>query len=250
MLSSLILLLVAAVITGIFCGATGVGGILMIPSLTLFGGMDIHESVATALFAFIFFGIQATWLYAKRGSVDWRITIPVCIGSIFFGILGAWLNSIIDARPLTIMIALLVIVAGLNILRPAREKATVRRDGRSRNEQFALLAVGAASGLGSGLTGAGGPLFSVPLMLLLGFPVLTSIATSQVLVFVSSASATVGNLAYGTINFMTALWIIPALFLGMWIGVKIAHRAKVEHLKNVVAAFCIMLGAMMLFGIR
>ncbi len=250
MLHSTAFLLLAAVVVGLFWGATGVGGILMVPLVKFFGAMDIHESVATVLFAFIFVSIQATWLYARHGSVDWKITLPVCVGSVFSGAFGAWLNSIIDARPLTILIAVLVIVAGLSILRHARAASGPHRDGRSPNEQLVLLAVGAAAGLGSGLTGAGGALYSVPLMLLLGFPVLKSAAAGQVLAIVSCTSASVGNLAYGTIDFAVALWIVPALFLGMWVGVKVAHRARIEHLKRFVAGFCILLGALMLYGIR
>lgn len=247
-MSSALLLLIVAVVTGVFCGSVGVGGILMIPSLMLLGGMTVHEAVGTALFAFVFFGMQGAWLYARRGSVDWALTVPVCAGSFFFGMVGAWLNSIIDARPLAIAIALLVMVAGLNILRPATRNAAARRDARSRAARWELLGVGAVSGVGSGLTGAGGPIFSVPLMLLRGFPVLPTIATGQVLVVVASASATLGNLAYGSIDYWTALWIIPALFLGMWIGVELAHRVRVDQLKALVAAFCIILGAAMLYG--
>lgn len=113
-----------------------------------------------------------------------------------------------------------------------------------------LLGIGVLSGFASGLTGAGGPLFSIPLMLLFDFPILPTIATAQVLVAASSTFASLGNVAHGAINYRAALWILPALFLGMWLGARVAHRIDAVRLKKSVALFCILLGALMLYGSR
>ena len=61
----------------------------MVAFLALFGGLSIHQAAATSLFTFLFTGLLGTWLYQRRGSIDWRIAVPVCAGALIFGYLGA-----------------------------------------------------------------------------------------------------------------------------------------------------------------
>ena len=69
-------LMVVSLIVGLLIGAIGIGGILLIPAVNLLAGLTIHASMATALFTFIFTGILGTFLFHRRGSIDWSITIP------------------------------------------------------------------------------------------------------------------------------------------------------------------------------
>ena len=57
------------------------GGMLLIPALNLLGGLVIQKAMATALFTFIFTGAAGTWLFARRGSIDWKVAVPVCLGA-------------------------------------------------------------------------------------------------------------------------------------------------------------------------
>jgi len=97
------------------------------------------------------------------------------------------------------------------------------------------------------LSGAGGPLFSVPIMLVLGFAPLMTIGISQVLQIVSAASGTLGNIVYGSIDFAVALWITPFEVVGVMVGVWVAHVAKVQHLRTAAAWLCMLAGAFVLF---
>ena len=241
-----ILLALAAVAVGVLIGTVGIGGILLIPALTYLGELPVHAAAATALFTFAFTGILGTFLFQRRGSIDWRITTPVCVGAVVFSVLGAWASSRLDARPLTLLIAAIIILAGAYILVPSRPRAAFR-DGRSGGEQAMLLAVGAASGFGSGLSGAGGPLFSVPMMVLAGFVPLASIGTSQVLQIVAAAFGTAGNLAYGRIDFGVAAWITALELAGVAAGVRLAHVASVQTLRRLAAGLCVVVGVFMLW---
>jgi uncharacterized protein len=243
-LTTYVLLALAAVAVGLFIGTVGVGGILLIPALAYFGGLPVHTAAATALFTFAFTGILGTFLFQRRGSIDWRITAPVCVGAIVFSVLGAWASSRLDARPLTLLIGAIIIFAGAHILVPSRPRGAFR-DGRSRGEQAMLLGVGAASGFGSGLSGAGGPLFSVPMMVLAGFVPLASIGTSQVLQIVAAAFGTAGNLAYGQIDFRVAAWITVLELAGVVAGVRLAHAASVQTLRRTAGGLCLVVGAFM-----
>ena len=120
------LIAAAALFVGLFIGTVGVGGILLIPALTYLGGLTVHTAAATALFTFVFTGILGTLLFQRRGSIDWRITKPVCAGAVIFSVVGAWAASRIDARPLALVIAAITAFAGVYILLPTRIRERFR----------------------------------------------------------------------------------------------------------------------------
>lgn len=241
-----VLIAAAALAVGLFIGTVGVGGILLIPALTYLAGLTVHAAAATALSTFVFTGILGTVLFQRRGSIDWRITGPVCAGAAVLSVLGAWAASRIAARPLALIIAAIVVFAGVHILLPAARRERFR-DGQGPGERAMLAGVGAVSGFGSGLSGAGGPLFSVPMMVLAGFAPLAAVGTSQVLQIVAAVFGTAGNLAYGEIDFRVAAWITVFELAGVVAGVRLAHAVSVDALRRLAAVVCIVVGAFMLW---
>jgi uncharacterized membrane protein YfcA len=241
-----ITLSVIAVIVGFCIGTVGVGGVLLIPPMALLAHISIHEASATALFTFIFTGLCGTWLFHGRGSVHWRTTLPVCAGAVVFSYIGAWVNSLIGSAALTLIIALITVFAGIYILLPASQRARGTLDGGTRGHLVVLFGVGAVSGFGAGLSGAGGPLFSVPIMLLLGFAPLTAIGTGQVLQIAAATFGSLANLQYGSIDFGLAGWLTCCELTGVFVGVHLAHRAKTHQLRAMVAGLCIIVGCWML----
>jgi uncharacterized protein len=230
---------------GLLIGTVGVGGVLLVSYLALYGGLTIHQAAATSLFTFLFTGILGTWLYQRRGSIDWRISTPVCAAALVCGFLGAALAAVINPRPLAIIIALIIIAAGLYIVAPQPASAQPR-DGRGRGEKWLLAGVGAASGFGSGLSGAGGPLFSVPLMVILSYVPLTAVATSQVLQIVAATSGSISNIANDFVDFRAALIVTTFELLGVMVGVRLAHIASALVLRRLAAALCILSGGLLL----
>jgi uncharacterized membrane protein YfcA len=240
------LLAAVAVAVGFFIGSVGVGGVLLIPGLSLLGGLEIHRASATALFTFFFTGLLGTWLFYRRGSMDWRMTAPVCAGSVVFSYVGAMLNSWIAPRPLALFIAAIILFAGLYVLLPARRGDSGFRGTRGPAAQALLACVGAAAGLGSGLSGAGGALFSVPMMIALGFVPLAAIGTSQVLQIVVALSGTLGNLQFGSVDFRTAAWVAAFSLAGVALGARAAHAVSVAVLRRMAAGLCIVVGLFMM----
>lgn len=238
------LLAVVATAVGFFIGAVGVGGVLLIPFLVLLGGLDIHAAAATALFTFLFTGLLGTWLFQRRGSIRWRLALPVCAGATIAGYLGAAAASRIDPRPLTLLIAAIIMIAGAWVLRPVPERAT-SRDGGSPGDTGTLLGVGAASGFGSGLSGAGGPLFSVPIMVLLGFSPLAAIGVSQVLQIVAALSGSLSSVQDGRIHFGIAAWVTAFELAGVVAGAWLAHSVSGVALRRIAAWLCVAVAALM-----
>jgi uncharacterized membrane protein YfcA len=219
---------------------------VLVAFLALFGGLTIHQAAATALFSFLFTGILGTWLYQRRGSIDWRNAIPVCAGAVIFGFLGASAAAHVNPRPLSIIIAIVIVSAGLYIFLPHAGRAA-QRDGRGPREQALLATVGAVSGFGSGFSGAGGPLFSVPIMVILGYVPLTAVATSQVLQIIAAISGSLGNLRHGTIDLTIAAVATVFELLGLIAGVRLAHVASPIALRRLAGTLCILSGGFLLF---
>jgi len=249
-LSSSLLLAAVAAFVGLLIGTVGVGGVLMVSFLALVGGasgaLTIHQAAATSLFSFLFTGIVGTWLYQRRGSIDWRITLPVCVAALVFGFCGAAVAALVDPRPLAIAIAFVIVAAGVYVLFPLKARLQPR-DGKGKRERWLLASVGAGSGFGSGFSGAGGPLFSVPLMVILHYVPLTAVATSQVLQIVAATSGSIANLRHGFIDWNTAAVITVFELLGLVVGVRLAHVASALALRRLAGALCVLTGAILLF---
>lgn len=236
-------LLVVSLGVGMLIGAVGVGGILLIPALNLFAGLVIHEAMATALFSFIFTGIVGTLLFQRRGSIEWGITVPVCLGAAFFGFLGAWANSKINAPVLSLILSSIIVFAGIYTLSSHGAVRQAALHGRPRMRQALLIGIGAVAGFGSGLTGVGGPALSVPIMVLFGFSPLTAIGASQVIQILAAVSGTMGNLHYGSINFTLAALVTLFEIIGVQFGVRIVHAVNAQSLRRFVGLLCILVGA-------
>jgi uncharacterized protein len=219
---------------------------LLIPFLAILGDLGIHAAAATALFTFLFTGLFGTWLFARRGSISWRITVPVCIGAVPFGYLGSAAAAHMPPRALAITIAAIIVGAGAYVFVPRRHPLRVSRDGHARGDVAMLVAVGAAAGFGSGLSGAGGPLFSVPLMVILGFAPLVAVGASQVLQIIASVSGSLAALQDGRIDFTLAAWVTGFELAGVAAGVRLAHAVSANALRHVAGTLCIVVGVFML----
>jgi uncharacterized membrane protein YfcA len=232
------LLLASCFVVGIFIGAVGVGGVLLIPALMTFSNLTVHQAAATALFSFLFTGILGTWLFMRRGSIEWCTSLPVCIGAFAFSYIGAAAGSIVPAAILTWIVAAVILGAGLNIV--LRRTAPQIDGGQRHPTAKALFGVGALSGFGAGISGAGGPLFSVPLMLGLHFDPLIAVGTGQVVQIAAALSGSLNNWSHDTIQYGLAAPVTAVELVGVVAGVKLAHVAGAKQLRYGAAVLCIL----------
>jgi uncharacterized membrane protein YfcA len=230
-------------VVGVLVGAVGIGGVLLVPLLMTFSNLSVHEAAATALFSFFFTGLLGGWLFSRRGSIDWRVAGPVCAGAFVLSFAGAAAGSSVPAAMLTWIIAALLLGAGLYILNPVKRIDPNSQDRRDQKRLPALLGIGALSGFGAGISGAGGPLFSVPLMFALQFDPLAIVGTGQVVQIASSLSGSVRNIAHGLIDYRVGLVVTIAQLIGTLLGVRIAHAIPGYQLRLGAAALCIISAA-------
>jgi uncharacterized membrane protein YfcA len=235
----MLLLLSGSVVVGVFIGAVGIGGVLLVPLLMMFTHLSVHEAAATALFSFLFTGLLGGWLFSRRGSIDWRIAGPVCAGAVVLSFAGAAVGHRIPAAALMWVIAAILLGAGLYILNPIQRLNSDTSEHGERRRLPALLGIGAVSGFGAGISGAGGPLFSVPLMLALRFDPLTVVGTGQVVQIAASLSGSLGNMTRGLVDYRVGSVVTIAELIGTLLGVRIAHAVHGNQLRLGAAALCI-----------
>lgn len=238
----MVLLMLVSLTVGISTGAVGVGGILLIPALAVLGGLGVHEAMATALFTFIFTGVAGALLFQRRGSIRWNITMPVAIGSVLFGFVGAWANSRLDTVSLTLILAGIIVFAGVYTMRKHHATRRPMFDSNPKQQRALLTGIGTFVGFGSGLTGVGGPAVAVPVMVMFGFAPLATIGASQVIQIVASLSGTAGNLRFGNIDYGLAVPVTIAQLVGVPLGVKIVHAVNPMTLRRFIAGLCIVVG--------
>ena len=241
--SIFVVLLGIGLLVGVLIGAIGVGGVLLVPALTYIGAMEIHVAIASAMVAYFFAGGVGSIEFARRGSIRWIDAVWLAGGAMPGAFAGAAAASAVPAFALELLIAVLIIASALNALRGggrpdgAPQRALARRS---------LLVIGIVTGIASSMSGTGGPLVLIPLLLWLHVPVLAAVGLSQVIQLPISAFATAGNLLYGAIDATVAAALSVLLMAGVWFGARIAHRVSGVALERFVSLMLLGVGVMML----
>ena len=241
-IGSLALLACLSVFVGVLIGGVGVGGILLVPLLTYLLSIDVHVAVAAAMFSYVFSGIVGTLIYARARSIKWNMVFWLLISAAPAAFLGAYALSITPARGVELLIAALVIFAGINAIR-TRNDSNQKAPPLSR---MALTGTGVATGVGSALSGTGGPLIVVPMMVWLKQPALVAIGLAQTVQVPIAVMATAGNYLYGQVDFLIGGVIALGLIVGVTGGARLAHLASQQILQRVVACVLLAVGVLML----
>ena len=237
-----VVLLGIGLLVGLLIGAVGIGGVLLVPALTYVGGMAIHVAIASAMVAYFFAGLVGAIEFARQGSIRWGDAAWLAAGAMPGAFIGAAATNAVPAVALELLIAILIIASALNSL---RNSAAGNRSAHALARR-ALFVIGLVTGLGSSMSGTGGPLILVPILLWLGTPVLAAVGLSQAIQLPISIFATAGNLVYGVIDVVVAAVLSLLLMIGVWCGARIAHRVSSVALKRFVSFVLLAAGVMML----
>ena len=225
---------------GLLIGAVGIGGVLLVPALAFIAGIEVHEAIPACMLAFLPTGAVAVAIYARHGSIRWEMVSWLCLGAIPAAIAGAVSLAYIPASAVMLLIASLMVLAGIDALRKSLRPESVA--GEARLSPSALVFVGGVTGFGSAMTGTGGPLILVPLAIYLGLPALTAIGLSQAIQIPIAAFASTANWALGAINLELAAFIAVGVVAGTVAGALLIHRVATIHLRKIIAVLLIVVG--------
>ena len=216
----------------------GVGGVLLPPALVALSDLTANEATATSTWAFVFTAVVGTIAYASRGVVPWAMLARLAVGVVPAAFVGALVNATLPASVVLLGLAALTLFVGVHQLRPRATQRDRREPGTAT-----LVALGIVVGFGSALTGTGGPVLLVPILLTLGVAPLRAIAVSQAVQLPVALSGSVGYLQTGLVDLRLGTVLGGLAALGVVVGAVVATRVHAEGLRRIVALACLAAGA-------
>ena len=232
-------------LAGLLIGTIGIGGVILVPLLSFVLGFDLHFAMASSSLSFLFPGIVGTLTYANKRSIVWEKVLWLSVGIIPAALLGARVNTHLNTDVLVLIVAGLIAFAGINVFINRQNESGVIPDFRKPW----LILIGVLVGFGSSLTGTGGPVLLVPILITLHYPALKSIGISQAIQLPIALFAVIGFWLYGQIDLGLGLHLGITQAAGVYIGAQIAHRLPILQLRRLVAIALIGVGAMMIWQI-
>jgi uncharacterized membrane protein YfcA len=244
-LSEVVWIALLGTVAGLMIGCIGIGGVILVPALVFLVGVPIQIAIPAAMFAYIVSGVVATFVYARNKSIAWPMATWLCIGGTPAAFAGAWAVSIFDSRLLAGCLGLLTFLSGINSLR-RQNTADANANADAKVSNAVLLIIGLVSGFLSSLTGTGGPLVLVPILISMRLAILTSVGLSQVFQLPVALAATAGNIVYGKLDLVLGAILAASLSGGSWYGAKLAHSVPRAVLRGVVSIALVLIGALIL----
>ena len=234
-------MLLLAGLVGVLVGMVGVGGVLLPPGLVTLGGLGPHAATATSTWAFLFTGVVGTAAYTWRGVVPWPMLARLAVGLVPAAFLGAAANALLPAPVVLLVLALLTLLVGLRQLLRSRVAGSDREPGT-----LALVAVGVGVGFTCALTGTGGPVLLVPVLLALGVAPVRAVAVSQAAQLAVVVPASAGYLHAGVTDVRLGSLLGALAAAGTVVGAVVATRMRPARLGQVVALACTGAGGFLL----
>ena len=228
--------------SGILIGAVGIGGVILVPLLTFIVGVDIYHSIAASIFSFMISGSVGTILYLRRDPTLWRQVKLVWIGAVPATLAGSFLLSYFTEEILTLLIA------GLTLGSGGRE-FLVKKQLPSLNifpiSDKKLILFACITGLFSALSGTGGPLVMIPLLLWFAAPVAATVGLAQAIQLPISIFATIGNSLNGILDLRIAIPIAFGIAIGTFLGSYWIKQVPTKYVKKAIAALLVVVGVAM-----
>ncbi|MFP5348021.1 MAG: sulfite exporter TauE/SafE family protein [Actinomycetes bacterium] len=241
------LLAVAGLVVGFVVGLTGMGGgALMTPLLVLAFGVQPLAAVSSDLVASLVMKPVGGAVHARRGSVNGRLVLWLCVGSVPSGFAGVWLidllgdgNAVQERLKVVMGVALLLAATGmvakavLTLRKRARDAAAgLPEPSGSTVEHITVrplptLLVGMLGGLAVGMTSVGSGSLIIVLLLLL-YPTLRAqhlVGTDLVQAVPLVAAASIGHLLFGDFQLDLTVGLLVGALPGVYLGARVSSSA-------------------------
>jgi len=255
------------VVMGLVLGLTGAGGgILAVPALVLGLGWTMTQAAPVALFAVGSAAAIGAVDGLRRGLVRYRAALLIAALGTVFSPLGIYFAHQLPEKVLMILFSLLMVLVAWRMLRKEHQQAGPNDHGHASwgqkncmlNEQTGrfdwttkctatLAALGAITGVVSGLLGVGGGFLIVP-----AFKQLTDVqmrgivATSLMVISLISAIGVIGSFQAGVrIDNQGAAFIVASI-VGMIIGRRLCAQVPARALQVGFASVCLVVAGYML----
>jgi uncharacterized protein len=266
-LTYVLVLLATGIIVGFTCGLLGVGGgFIMVPvqiwALTTIGidpTIATRVAFGTSLSVVLPTALRGCQGHSCRGVVLWRQGISLGI----FGLLGAFIGGTVAAHTpgdqLRMIFGMIMLIGALRMyfMRKIMPKGLL--EGGPKDGLYKYIFWGLIVGIVSGLSGIGGGLILIPVMIIaLGFGVLQAVGTSSITIAFNAAGGVLAyaingwgvpgltEYSFGYIDILQfVLLASTSVFTASW-GVSAAHKLPAEKLKSIFVFLMLFIGLRMI----
>jgi uncharacterized protein len=241
---------------GLFGSLLGLGGgVLLVPLLTLGFGLPLREAVGVSLVAVIMTSGAAAGVYLERHVANLRLGMSLELFTAIGALVGGTIAFALDVRLLEGLFAALMVYVAITMFRrgvsdeapidevldgavpvePASRAAMIDRlSGEGyRVRNLGSGVVGAIfAGLVSALLGIGGGIVKVPVMnVVMGVPLRTATATSNLMIGITASASAIIYLLHGGIDPYVAAPTAIGVFIGASTGSRVGHRIDLRILR-------------------
>ncbi len=198
---------------------TGVGAAFVLIPLFTALGVELHEAMAVALLLNSLAMILASYRYAKKGLILWKIGIPLIITSIIGAPIGALLSYRVNNDLIRIcFICFLLFAAAMIFFYKSNRPQLKGIEKLSLKGTLISGVFGLVVGFIGGLIGVGGGNIILPVLIALGIDPKEAIGTTALVVIFSSMSGFISHLGAGNINILFVVITAVAAIIGALIG--------------------------------
>jgi uncharacterized protein len=235
-------------IIGVLLGMSGISGFLLPLIYVGLLDMPVHDSLALSFLSFAVSGLIGAFSYWKSKNMDIKLAILLSIGSLPGAFLGVQINVLISDFMAKLLLYLFVLLAGLSILLKKNNETNKINRSILLNHSFIVILLGFITAIICALTGAGGPILLVPLLVSLGVHIRTAVGVSLLNSVIIALPSIYGYFAHASLKNTTMLIIASLLgtIIGIITGTRLANKVPIHHLKMMIAIITILSSAYML----
>lgn len=242
MTAALLLTGALVLLAGLAIGATSIGGVLVVPALTMMAGLPLPQAIAATSLAFLLVGgwtLRQLW---QRRSALPRGLPALLLAALAGAVVGAWLVPQVPAAWVKGWVGALALASGIYGWVTAARRVDGHRPWPAAPVLFGL---GLLVGVGSALSGTGGPVLLLPLLLLAGLPAAPSVLAALAVQVPIALSSTVTHVWLGTLGrpqWLLGLALGVLLVAGASLGAGLAGRASPRALRRLTALVLVLTG--------
>jgi uncharacterized membrane protein YfcA len=217
--------LLVGLVGGVTSGLLGIGGgVVLVPMLGKFLGLDQKRAQATSLAILVFTAIAAALAYHAIGSVDLAMAARLALGAVLGVRLGAIQSNRVPATRLRRGFGIFTLLVGVRLLLPnLPEGSWLALPGLAG---FVVeVVVGFVVGWLSGMLGVGGGVILVPILtLLFGLPQKDAQGVSLFMIIPTSIVGAWTQVRQGAVEKRLVPPIALASIVGAVAAAAVAHR--------------------------
>jgi uncharacterized protein len=251
-LEVLSLLVLAALFAGFVDAVVGGGGLVLLPALVL--GLPTAAPVqilATNKLASVCGTSVSSVTYYRRVKPDARTFLPLMVLAFAGSLLGAFAASHIPRSAFDpLVLAVLVLVGGYVLLRPAIGDVTTLRFSGHRHTAVAMAAGFVIGGYDGAIGPGTGSFFVFALVGLLGYSFLEASAKAKMANWATNLAALVVFVPQDAVLWRTGLVVGAANLVGSYVGARTAVARGAGFVRGffllVVSGFVVRLGGQVL----